>query len=172
MEAKCEKCNKNIKSEINTSFDTYKIGNIVCPYCHTKQSRYVSEADLLLYLLIVEIIYTIITVFVGYAFDNFNIILVICAGISLIGGLYLQRRILMNIYLNPPYKKTIANVTLNEDANKIRKGLNIQFSIFIVLAFVSIVYAEHRLDIIWLLIVDVIISLLRYILAIRKEIYK
>lgn len=172
MNTTCEKCGKDIKTEINAAFDTYHIGKVTCPHCKKEQSRYISEADLLLYLLIVEVLYAIITVLVGYAFDEFNIILVVFAAIALLGGLFLQRRLLLFIYFKPPYKKAFANTVLNEDAGKIKKGLNIQFSIFIVLAFVSIVYAERRLDLIWLLLVDIIVSLLRYILAIRKEIYK
>ena len=96
----------------------------------------------------------------------------ILAAIALLAGLYAQRKALLYIYFKPPYKQKLANKTLEEDESKIKKGLNIQFSLFIVLAFVSIIYTEHRLDIIWLLILDVIISLLRYILAIRKEINK
>ena len=172
MKIYCSKCNNDISKIIDTHFEVYQVGCPVCTNCKTAQKRYISESDLLLYLLGLEILYIIITIAVGYAFDSFNIFLVILAVILLGVVLFLQKNFSRYIYTKPPYKKAYMTTNYGEDSSKVRRGINIQFSIFILLAFVSIIYKPYRLDLLGLLAIDIIISILRYILAIRKEINK
>lgn len=174
METKCENCKKDIRAEINTSFDTYKIGNITCPYCQSKQQRYISESDLLLYLFFIELLYSVVALIAGYAYEYFSIYfwLVELAFVSFVGAYFFQKFISKYIYYEAPFKKAFSNKTLEENASQVKKNIGIQFSIFIVLAFGSVIASGYRLELLFFLFSDVIITLLRYILSIRHEIYK
>lgn len=169
MKANCHICKTDFSQEIDKKFEKFEVGRVICKKCGSKQKRYISEADLLLYLTIVELIYIVITVLVGYGFDYFNWWLCILIMAILIGSYFLQKTVSRYIYNNAPFKKNIKDNELNEDAAKVKKNINIQFSIFILLAFGSILFKEYRIDLYGLLAIDIIVSLLRFILAVRKE---
>ena len=169
MKANCRICKNDFSQEIDRKFEKFEIGTVVCKKCGSKQKRYISEADLLLYLTAVEFLYFILTIVICYCFDYAYWWLIVIAIVVLIAALFVQKTISRFIYNNAPFKKEIAEKNINEDETKVKKNINIQFSIFILLAFGSIIFKEYRFELIGLLGIDIIISLLRFIQIVRKE---
>ena len=48
MKVNCESCGKPITAQVNSLFEQFEPGRVVCPHCHHQQKRYISEADLFL----------------------------------------------------------------------------------------------------------------------------
>lgn len=174
MKIYCSKCNSDISKIVDSHFDAHQVGYPICPNCKTTQKRYISESDLLLYLFFIELLYSIVTLITGYAYEYFSkyFWLVEIAFAILIGAYFFQKFISKYIYTKTPFKVTFADKAIEENSAQVRKNINIQFSLFIVLAFGSVIASSYRLELLFLLFSDVIITLLRYILSIRREIEK
>lgn len=169
MKTNCSICKTDLSQEIDRRFEKFEVGKVTCKKCGSKQKRYISEADLLLYLTLVELLYIVLTVIVGFAFDLGYWWLLLLTGVILALSIFSQRNISRYIYNNAPFKKEVKDKEFNEDAAKVKKNINIQFSLFILLAFGSVVFNDYRIDLYGLLAIDIIVSLLRFILAVRKE---
>ena len=66
MKINCESCGKPITSQVNSRFEQFEPGRVVCPHCGHKQKRYISEADLLIYFCFSAVLYSIVLVFIFF----------------------------------------------------------------------------------------------------------
>ena len=62
MKVNCESCGKPITAQVNSLFEQFEPGRVVCPHCHHQQKRYISEADLLIYFCFSAVLYSIVLV--------------------------------------------------------------------------------------------------------------
>ena len=73
MKIYCEKCRQEISSECNKQIENYKVGKVICPHCHYEQKRYLSEADILLYFGISEVLYVLLSLISVFVFRKLGV---------------------------------------------------------------------------------------------------
>ena len=173
MKSNCHICHKDVSQEADKMMEKFIVGRIKCSKCGSTQKRYVSEADLLLYLSVIFFLYTILTILGSYVYDNLdtNWIMLIVFLIVLVIAYFIQKTSSRYIYNNAPFKKEVANKVFDEDAAAVKKNINIQFVIFFMFAFGAIVFKEYRYEFIGAQALDIIITILRFILQVRNEKY-
>ena len=66
MKVNCESCGKPITAQVNSLFEQFEPGRVVCPHCHHQQKRYISEADLLIYFCFSAVLYSIVLVLIFF----------------------------------------------------------------------------------------------------------
>lgn len=171
MKAKCSICKKELSVEIDRRFEKFDVGRATCLKCGSLQKRYISEADLLLYLGCIETLYSGVTILAAYTYDNMNEQLWLAGifAIVLIATYFIQKTLSRYIYNNAPFKKEVANKVFDEDPAKVKKNINTQFVLFFVFAIGYILVKQYRIDFIFAFILDIVISFLRFVLAVRKE---
>lgn len=170
MKAKCKICNRDLSVEIDSMFENFTIGRTTCKNCGSIQKRYISEGDLLLYLSCEETLYTAVTIYAAHAYDNLTWTTGIICLLLLVATYIIQKYISRYIYANAPFKKKVSEKVLDEDKTTVKKNISIQFSLFFIFAFCFILSKDMRVDFGIALVLDIIVSVLRCVLAIRKEI--
>lgn len=171
MKIYCEKCHSEISNTIDTRFEQYKVGHIICPHCNHKQARYISEADLMLFLGVNCIFYMfasygVITLMTTIGFNFYLIPAIIAAYIIIY---IIQKTISKSIYKNAYFKKEIKNVDIIEDANAITKKMRVQFAAFI---FIIIMFGTGTNDMRLYLLLSLVFSIVIFIkvyLLIKNE---
>lgn len=171
MKAKCAICKKELSIEIDRRFEKFDVGRPTCNKCGSLQKRYISEADLLLYLGCIETLYTLVTLVIAYVYDKMpeNMWLVVLGIAVFVGAYFAQKTLSRYIYNNAPFKKSVANKVIDEDATKVKKNINTQFVLFFIFAIGVIIYKEYKIDLLIAMALDIIISFLRFTLAVRNE---
>lgn len=172
MKIYCDKCHKDITSLVNNAFETNKIGNIVCPHCKTKQARYISETDLLVYLAYQESIYFVLTfitsqILLSYKLNAYLIILFILLFVLAIIATSLFK---INIYNKGYFKRNAINkVKQNEDQTKISRSIRWQFLMFFAIAITFFTTNTAYWFFVFLSIVCILITLIKAILSGKSE---
>ena len=170
----CEKCNEEITLYSDSRIDAYRVGRVQCPHCQKIQSRYISEADLLIYYGMSEVAYVIVTLitfccfrFIGFSFWLFGVLLIL-----LVFYFFVQKQISRFVYLEAPLKKEIKNTEFKEDEESIRRNLQWQFLLFFA---VAITFATNTVNLYFslffgfLLLVSLILTFIKIRLALKKE---
>lgn len=136
MKIYCHKCKENLSSTIQDKFEQFEVGRIVCPKCKTKQKRYLSESDMLIYFLISALAYILLFTIIMLLFDktDFGLITWILVAIIFIIGLIFMKQTSIYIYNNALFKKEIKDISIEEDKDVIRKRMRWQFIMFMLLA--------------------------------------
>ncbi len=140
MKIKCEKCGENITFSCCANIENYTTGKVRCNKCNTYQKRYISEADLLLFFGINEILYALFTYIAVFMLDRLIqkwwSILILFAIFALY--FFISKQISSYIYLKAPFKSEIKNKVFDEDSKAIKKSLTWQFMLFFAIAISSI----------------------------------
>ena len=136
MKIFCDKCGKEITNVVNKTFEENKVGNITCPHCGSKQKRYISETDLLVYLVYQESIYFVLTFVTSQIFMHYKITipLIILLIILFILAILTTSIFKSNIYLKGYLKKDKMFKAQTEDQEKIARSIRWQFLMFFALA--------------------------------------
>ena len=158
MKIICDKCGKDISIYVDQNFEQFTIGRIVCPECKKRQSRWLTQFDLMLYLGISSMFYIIIAYLLMNALNWFGFKwYVIVAMLGLYVILYIILKLIdRSIYLKAPFKKEWMNKEIYEDANKVKKTMRVQFAAYVAIvimmgtgtyspmtfAFISMVFAS------------------------------
>ena len=132
MKINCLKCQENLNPLIDRKFLSFELGNIVCPKCQKKQNRYISESDLLLFLLISEILYFILCALTIFLFNLFNnsMWMVFLLLPLLIIYLFTQRLVARNIYFNAYNKKDYQDFVFNENPKDVKRSIQFRMVLF------------------------------------------
>lgn len=173
MKSRCHICNNDVSLEADKMMEKFIVGRIKCSNCGSTQKRYVSEADLLLYLSITYFLYMLLTIAAVYVYDNLgtNWLMLLGFFAILVLAYFIQKTLSRYIYNNAPFKKAIAYKVIAEDKDKIKKNINLQFIIFFMFAFGAIISKDHRIEFIGAQALDIIVTALRFILQVRNEKY-
>ena len=110
----------------------FEVGNIICPKCQKKQSRYISESDLTLYLIFSELFYLVmcsLTV-LAYIISNQSRWTIVILVPFLIIYLYSLKLISRKIYTNGFFKKDFMDYDFNNDQKAIKKAINFRTVVF------------------------------------------
>ncbi|MEG0177108.1 hypothetical protein [Anaerorhabdus sp.] len=138
LQLKCEKCKQNFNKSVAAAFEEYKVGYVVCNECKKKNSRYISESDLLMYFVCSATLYTLAVVAIYLLLNllgsvNVFIIYGIIAFLF-VGMFFLSKYICYYIYVMAPFKKEWKDKQLDEDAAGIAKRMRWQFIMFLLVA--------------------------------------
>ncbi|MDO4940253.1 MAG: hypothetical protein Q4E33_01005 [Erysipelotrichaceae bacterium] len=171
MKIYCEQCKQEITGYVDKNIDDYKVGQVLCPNCNHKQSRYISESDLLLYFAISELFYLIISVVTMLMFTLAkSIVAMIAIAIPLlIIAYFIQREIMHRIYINAYGKEEFKNHIFKEDGESIRKTISWQYMLFFAIAITFVTMEDVRIWFGILCVIAVILSFLKYWLCLKKE---
>lgn len=171
MKIYCEKCNKDISIDVSKRFEENKVGNITCPHCNTKQKRYLSETDLLIYLAFQEIVYFILTFSTSiiisiYSFNWFSIIIFIILFIisSIITNLFKK-----SLYSKGYIKKETMFKSQNEDEKKISRSIRWQFFMFFALVITFFTETTAYWFFVAASLFAIFITIIKAILSANKE---
>jgi len=171
MKIYCEHCKKDITLETDKMIDNYRVGQIVCPHCNKKQSRYISESDLLLYCGFSELFYLIMSALALYLLDFANNILklVVIVLPLLIIGYLVQRYLIHSLYEKAYFKEEIKNKVIAENGEEIRKRMNWQNILFFALAITFVTMEENKIFFGIVCILAIILTFIKFILSLKKE---
>lgn len=138
MKVKCEKCKQNMNKSIASAFEEYHVGYIQCDECKKKNSRYISESDLLMYFACSASLYTVAVIAIHFLFNLMSTLgawVIYGIFIFLFAGMYfLTKYISYYIYIMAPFKKGWQDKKLDEDAPGIAKRMKWQFIMFLLVA--------------------------------------
>lgn len=171
MKILCEKCGENITVTVGEQLEKNRVGHPICPKCNKKQKRYISEADLLIYLSFSELLYFLLSLITTLLFDWLGlkwytiVILIIMFAATVI----VTWRFKANLYQKGYFKKDLIYTKFDEDGDKISKSIRWQFILFfaIVITFVT----EHSVFYYFaaMALLSVILTIIKARLAINKE---
>ena len=123
MAVDCEKCGKSMDKVVASSFLRFETGRIICPECHKLNKRYVSEFDLLVYLIGISIFVgtlLVVQTSLDSIFRNLLLAIVVIGFVS-----YLLYTVLTQwacyVYVEAPYKKEWRDHPFEEDIERIKK---------------------------------------------------
>lgn len=171
MKIKCEKCNQDLSKEIRENFEQYEVGRIVCPKCHCKQKRYISEAELLMYFGISALSYVVLFAIIMAIFKSMDItpvsILMVVALFAI--GYIVLKNVSLLIYQNAYFKKELKNIAFVEDKTSIQKHLRWQFIMFMLVALMFGTNDEFSVYFIIAIVAFVIIVGIKIYLSIKNE---
>ena len=171
MKIYCDKCGEIINSPVNTAFENNRVGFIECPKCRTKQKRYISEADLLLYFGLSEILYLIVSIITMIMFGYVGVTMKTGAFIFvvLIIAFFGLKAISNNIYVKGYFKKKTMYTDLQEDAKAISGNLSRQLIFFFVIAITFITSPDNRIFFGILLGVAIVLNFIKLKFALEAE---
>lgn len=171
MKIYCDKCRQNLSREIQTQFEEFEVGRLKCPKCKSKQRRYVSEADLLLYFGVSAFLYvllfgSIFTLFKLYDFEWF-----VWLGIALIfvTGFFLMKELGLQIYDKAFFKNDLKFIVQDEKKDEIRKRMRWQFIMFMLVALFVGTQAGNEAPLVVMLILFAIIVGIKVYLCLKNE---
>ena len=162
MKINCESCGKPITSQVNSRFEQFEPGRVVCPHCGHKQKRYISEADLLIYLIVLVFIFFLL----NWKMQVWILILAV--------GLFVATYFAMKygsamLYEKAYFKADIKNKVIQEDVNTVRKRLKTQFILFMLVAFMFGTQPEFIPFFFILITAFLMLTVIKVRLAIRNE---
>lgn len=171
MKIYCDKCKKDIGVKIHEQFEKNQVGRIECPHCHTVQKRYLSEADLLIYLAYSEICYFILSFITILLFDSMKIgiltivIVIILFAVVILTTSYFKKY----IYTNGFIKKETMYIEQNENSNAIARSIRWQFLLFFALVITFFTMDEAFWFFVAASIFAILITCVKVVLAVKKE---
>ena len=171
MKIKCEKCGQDLSKNIRESFEQYEIGRTVCPKCHTKQKRYISESELLMYFGVQALFYVVIFTIIMAILKYIGIIpisFILIAAIFVI-GYFILKNVSLLIYEKAYFKQELKNVVFVEDKTSIQKHLRWQFIMFMLVALMFGTMDEYSFYFIVAIVAFVIIVAIKVYLSIKNE---
>lgn len=171
MKTYCERCHHEITEDTDMHFEKYLVGNIKCKKCGFIQRRYISEADLQLYIALSEVLYFFLTLMGVYVYRNMleKWWLVLIFLPILIVSIFIIKNLGRFIYNKAPGKKEVALKKMDEDPTKVKKEINIQFYAFFAIAVVYIISPTYSSEFIFGLVIAICISFIKYWASVRKE---
>ena len=171
MKIYCEKCNKDISTECCKNIENYKVGHVICPDCHFEQKRYISEADLLLYFGINEIIYVILSFLMMFIFDRLKVSLlaIVMLLMIIIVFFFISKNITMSIYKKAFFKEEIKNKEFVEDAKVIQRNIAWQFMLFFAIIITYITVDEGKIFFACAIPIAIILNFVKFFLQVRNE---
>lgn len=171
MKCYCDKCHADISKDVDFAIEKFEIGKVQCEKCGYIQNRYISETDIQLYAGASELLYTVLTGIGAYFYVNMNkrLWLIPIYILILAGAFFLVKYISRYIYNNAPGKKKTANKVFSEDATKVRKSINTQFTIFFILAFCALMWDGYRIECLGGMLIIAISSLAKYYISTTNE---
>ncbi|MDO5440166.1 MAG: hypothetical protein Q4F12_01370 [Erysipelotrichaceae bacterium] len=171
MKIYCDKCHEDISKDVDFALEKYEIGKIKCEKCGYIQNRYISETDLQLYAGASELLYVLLTGIAAllYEYMGNRLWLIPLFILLLAGAFFLVKYISRYIYKNAPGKKKTANKIFNEDANRVKKSIQTQFTIFFILAFGALMWDTYRIECLGGMLIIAISSLAKYYVCTSNE---
>ena len=171
MRIHCEKCRNDITVYCDSLFEKNNVGSVQCPKCQKIQSRYISEADLLLYFGCSESFFIIISLLTMFILDNMGIsLLAILLALGLFCfAFFVQKNISRSIYLKAYGKDTIRNQKFKEDKETIKKNLNWQFMLFYAITIMAITIPEMKSYFIIMMIVANLVTYFKFYFQLKYE---
>lgn len=171
MKCYCERCHKDISSDVDRALEKFEVGSIKCDKCSYIQNRYITETDLQLNVAISETIYLILTGLCLLIYDNMGqrwwMILLIFP--FLIASYFGVKQASRWIYNKAPGKKNTANKKIAQDSEKIKKSMSGQFSVFFILAFAAFLLEEYQIEILGGMAVIAISSYAKFYICTTNE---
>lgn len=171
MKIKCTHCGEDISKEIRSNFEDYTVGRIVCPHCHTKQKRYISESELLMYFGISALAYVLLFSIIVLIYDLVGVnplAIFLIVGLFII-GYFFTINFASAIYKYAFFKKDLQNIVFKEDKKAIQKHLRWQFIMFMLAAFMLGYDPEFKLYFFIAIIAFTIIVGVKVYLSIKNE---
>ena len=171
MKIYCEKCKEDITLKVDSLFENYNVGRVQCEKCQKFSSRYISEADILLYYGISEVIYVIISVVTNFLLTLTGFPLYMIAVLILIVCIYfyIQKQLSRLIYVKAYFKKDFKDFDFKEDSNSINKNMKWQFMLFFAIAITYMIENTAKLFFGVMLILSVVFTFIKFYLALRNE---
>jgi len=171
MKILCKKCNENLSVKIDSMFEAFTPGKVECPKCLKKEERYISEADILLYFGVSEVIYVIISVITNTMLNvtGFTIPMIIVLVLIVVIYFYIQKQMTRYIYVNAPFKKEWKNHEFDENSTQVSKSMKWQFMLFFAIAITYMMENVAKTVFAILMIMSVVLTFVKFILAIKKE---
>lgn len=160
---------------IARSFEEYKVGYIECSECHKKNSRYISESDLLMYFACSATLYTLGVMTINFLFYllliNFMNGFIVYGLIFLlfVGLFFATKYITYYIYIMAPFKKEWKNIKMEEDGPTIQKRMKWQFIMFLIVALMFGTQPDLIMYCALLLVLFIIIVGIKIKLCLRNE---
>ncbi|MBR4469896.1 MAG: hypothetical protein IKS54_01085 [Erysipelotrichaceae bacterium] len=147
MKIYCDKCGEDISSQCNRAIENYNVGRIVCGKCHHEQKRYISEADLLLYFGISEVMYILLSLLSVFIFKRFGISIptIIILFALFILSYFISKEVSSSIYQKAYFKNEIRNKNFEEDEKAIQRNMSWQFMLFFAITITYITMDEGKL---------------------------
>lgn len=173
LKVKCEKCKQNMNKSIAKAFEEYHVGYIVCDECKKKNSRYISESDLLMYFACSASLYTVAVIAIYFLFNLMAsvgaLVIYVIFAFLFVGMYFLSKYISYYIYIMAPFKKGWQDKKLNEDAEGIAKRMKWQFIMFLLVALMFGSQPNLIMYCFLLLIAFIIIIGIKIKLCLRNE---
>lgn len=171
MKNYCTKCNHEISKEIEKAIENYECGHIICPHCKTKQKRYLSESDILIYFGITSTFYCLMISILLFIYDLLGIstysILIAC--VLFILAYFFLKQVTRFIYEKAPFKQDIKNIEIKEDREAVTKRMRWQFIAFMIVALMMSGEPKLTNEYCFLLIAFIIIIIIKLYLSIKNE---
>lgn len=167
----CEKCQKDITSTVSRTFEENKVGNISCPHCGTKQKRYLSETDLLIYLSYQEIVYFILSFVTSLLLRQLSItwITIVFLIAMFILSIFITQHFKTKIYTEGLIKKETMYKSQVEEADRISRSIRWQFFMFFALVITFFTETIAYWFFVGASIVVIIITVVKAFLSAKKE---
>lgn len=167
----CEKCGTDITLQVSQKLEKNEIGRVTCPHCQKQQSRYIAEADLLMYLGFMEIVYFLLSFVTAILFRNFpiGVISIIIPAGMIIGAILLTQKFRYGLYTTGYIKHATMNNEQPGDPNQIARSVRWQFVLLfaLVITFVT----ENRFF--WFFVAATIVAIaftfIKIKLAVKNE---
>ncbi|MEG0076885.1 hypothetical protein [Anaerorhabdus sp.] len=173
MKILCEKCSKDLSKSIAETFETYQVGKVKCKTCSKRNTRYISESDLLIYFASSCILYTLAVIAIYFLFNMMSTVspFVIYGVIFVlfIGMYFLTKNICYYIYEKAPFKSAWKDFEFKEDVEGIKKRLKWQFIMFLLVALMFGSQPNLINYAFLLLITFTILIVIKVYLSIRNE---
>ena len=118
MKVNCESCGKPITAQVNSLFEQFEPGRVVCPHCHHQQKRYISEADLLIYFCFSAVLYSIVLVLIFFLLNWKMQAWILILAVGLFAAAYFAMKYGSAMLYEKAYFKTdLKNKVIQEDVN-------------------------------------------------------
>lgn len=171
MKTYCEKCHEDLTPYIDKKIIGFYPGKITCPKCQKQQSRYISQTDLLLFLILSEIVYLCVLLFTLFLYDktNFSYWSLIILFPFLILVIFLMKYFARYIYSDAPFKKIFKDHAFKEDVKHINKGFNYRIIVFGALSMTILANEDIKYYAAITLAITIGLTFIRFLLCLREE---
>jgi len=171
MEIKCIKCSEDLSVYADKKIMEFYVGYITCPKCGKKQARYISESDLLCYLLLSEVSYLIlcaITLLIYNLLNQSLFALLILVPLLLV-NLYIQKILGRTIYTKGFGKKDFMEFEFKENPELVKKSINYRVIIFFTVSVALLTLNINNLYTLLFIGLSVAETFLRYLKSLNNE---
>lgn len=173
MKIQCEKCHQQLNKAIAKSFEEYQVGFVQCPECNKKNTRYISESDLLMYFACSATLYTLAVLIIYGLFTLLPMIggwmLLVLFALLFTAMYFLSKSLSYYIYVAAPFKKGWQNKKLDENAEEIAKRMKLQFVLFLLVALMFGTQTNLIVYCVILLISFIVLVGIKIRLSLRNE---